>query len=81
MIKNYWKSLKRPAKVELANSLDTTPEYLRHVFLYGKPAGAVMARGIERVTGGAVTAAELRPDLFGPIELIDSDVPVRNISV
>ncbi len=67
MIEQYWKSLKRPAKVALADSLDTSAEYLRQVFLYAKPVGAKLARGIERETSGAVTAVDLRPDLFGPI--------------
>jgi DNA-binding transcriptional regulator YdaS (Cro superfamily) len=72
MIKKYWKSLNRPAKDDLATRLGTTTEYLRQVFLYDKPAGAIMARGIERETAGAITAVELRPDLFGPIDLSKS---------
>jgi DNA-binding transcriptional regulator YdaS (Cro superfamily) len=67
-MKKYWKSLKAKGKAELADRLDTTPEYLRQVFLYDKPAGAKLAREIERETSGAVTAIDLRPDLFGPIE-------------
>ena len=67
MIKKYWNSLKAAGKSELAARLNTTPGYLRQVFLYGKPVGAKLARDIERETNGDVTAVELRPDLFGPI--------------
>jgi DNA-binding transcriptional regulator YdaS (Cro superfamily) len=81
MIESYWKSLSRSAKVALANSLDTSPEYLRHVFLYDKQAGPVMVRGIERETGGVITAAELRPDLFGPLDLPQSASVGVNVSV
>lgn len=81
MIKEYWKSLNKPAKNELAAQLGTTSEYLRQVFLYGKSAGAIMARNIERETGGHVTAVELRPDLFGPLESVNSASPVNNVSV
>jgi DNA-binding transcriptional regulator YdaS (Cro superfamily) len=56
----------------LADSLDTSAEYLRQVFLYEKPVGAKLAREIERETSGAVTAIELRPDLFGPITDVKS---------
>jgi DNA-binding transcriptional regulator YdaS (Cro superfamily) len=72
MMKEYWKALKAKGKAELAGRLDTTPEYLRHVFLYDKPAGAKLARDIERETSGAVTAIDLRPDLFGPITDVKS---------
>ena len=72
MIKQFWKSLKRPAKVDLATRLGTSTEYLRQVFVYDKSVGAKLARDIERETSGAVTAVELRPDLFGPIELSKS---------
>lgn len=67
MTKTYWSSLKASGKADLAARLDTTPGYLRQVFLYGKPVGAKLARDIERETNGDVTAIELRPDLFGPI--------------
>ncbi len=67
MIKNYWKSLNAKSKRELAKRLDTSPGYLRQVFLYGKPVGAKLARDLEFATNGDVTAVELRPDLFGPI--------------
>lgn len=67
MIKDYWKSLKANGKADLATRLDTTTAYLRHVFLYDKQVGAKLARDIERETDGKVTAAILRPDLFGPL--------------
>lgn len=66
-MKKYWKSLKSKGKAELAERLKTTPEYLRHVFLYDKQPGAKLAREIERETNGEVTAIDLRPDLFGPM--------------
>ncbi len=66
-MKKYWKSLKAKGKADLAERLDTTPEYLRQVFLYGKQVGARLARNIERETEGEVTSVDLRPDLFGPI--------------
>lgn len=67
MIKKYWKSLDAKGKSDLAERLDTSPGYLRQVFLYAKPVGARLARDLERETNGEVTAVELRPDLFGPI--------------
>lgn len=67
MIKKYWKSLNAKGKSDLAERLGTSPGYLRQVFLYGKPIGAKLARDLELATNGDVTAVELRPDLFGPI--------------
>jgi DNA-binding transcriptional regulator YdaS (Cro superfamily) len=80
MIKKYWESLKANGKADLASRLDTTPGYLRQVFLYGKPVGAKLARDIERETNGVVTALELRPDLFGPIHS-HSATSVATVSV
>lgn len=53
----------------LAEKCGTSPEYLWQVatgWRARKPS-VDLARKIEEATAGAVTRAELRPDIFGPL--------------
>lgn len=55
---------------DLAQAIPVNPQYLwqlAHAWR-GKRPSAAMARAIEQVTGGQVTRAELRPDIFGDME-------------
>lgn len=38
-----------------------------YFWLAGRPVSPIFAVKIEQATGGAVTRAELRPDLFGEV--------------
>ncbi|MCB1934145.1 MAG: helix-turn-helix domain-containing protein [Candidatus Accumulibacter sp.] len=49
----------------LAAACDTKPIYLRHVALGHSKASPKLAMAIERHTDRQVTAASLRPDIWG----------------
>lgn len=53
---------------DLAAAIPTSPQYLWQMATgwRNKRPSRLMAEAIERVTGGAVTREELRPDIFGP---------------
>ena len=65
MTRQYWATLNLSQKKELAKRVGTSHEYLRHIFMHGKTSGPHMALLIEKATAGKITAALLRPDLFG----------------
>lgn len=62
-LKKCWADMDSDQKKQLADSLGTTVEYLRQVFLYGKQTGALRAKKLGQNTG--LEAADFRPDLFG----------------
>lgn len=47
-----------------ARALKVTPQVVNHWRFRGVPPGR--CRQIEEMTGGEVTAAQLKPDVFGP---------------
>lgn len=60
--------IKDRARAEaLAAACKTKVIYLRHVALGHRKASTTLARLIEQHSGGKVTAAELRPDVWGEI--------------
>lgn len=51
----------------LARTADTKAVWLRQIaFGHGRPS-AELCRRLEAASGGEITRAELRPDLFGPV--------------
>lgn len=58
----YWRSLTSQEKKDLAENVNTTSAYLRQVFLYGKPAGALLAAALGKKTD--LGAESFRPDIF-----------------
>lgn len=61
----YWKNLAPEAKKAFAEKLETSPAYLSQVANGHRNGSPAFAIAIERETGGAVTRAEIRPDIFG----------------
>lgn len=55
------------ARKTLADALGTSPDYLWQIATgwQGRKASPKLALAIEEATGGKVTRAELRPDLWG----------------
>lgn len=66
-LKDVWRSWSRDEREALAKEAGTTHEYLRMIFTNSKKPGALMAVRIDKATGGAVAASQLRPDIFGPL--------------
>ena len=60
---SYLKKLPRGGKKSLAQNLGLPPSYLSRLISGDRAITAERALDIERVTGGAVTRHELRPDL------------------
>lgn len=54
-------------KAAFARALNVEPPYINKM-LRDKHVPTEQCRNIERATGGRVTAAQLRPDVFGPID-------------
>lgn len=65
-MKSFWKGLAKSEKEEYAKKVGTSAEYLRQVFMYGKPVGHEMAQKIEVHIG--IPRHELRPDIYPPEE-------------
>lgn len=63
--KDYWRALSPEDKRKFAASVGREPDYLAHIANGFKRAGPQLAPLIERATNGAVTRADLRPDIFG----------------
>lgn len=55
-----------PALAALAHSAEVSPSTLYMIALGHKRPGPALAARIDASTGGQVTRAELRPDVFGP---------------
>lgn len=64
-LRDVWRAWSRSEREALAKEAGTTHEYLRMIFTNQKKPGALMAVRIDKATGGAVTAEQLRPDIFG----------------
>lgn len=64
MYVEYWKSLNVTEKQNLALSVNTSPNYLRHVMYGRKMAGFKLAQDLHLVTGGRVNKSVLRPDIY-----------------
>lgn len=62
--KEFWKGLSVDQRQALADSLNTSTEYLRLVFMHDKKTGPQRARRIAAFSGGAVGAHEFCPDAF-----------------
>ncbi|WP_413722663.1 transcriptional regulator [Sodalis sp. RH24] len=61
----FWDALSKSERAILAEQVKTSPGYLRLVFKGYKKAGFELAQKLEEVTGGTVTKADLRPDIYG----------------
>jgi DNA-binding transcriptional regulator YdaS (Cro superfamily) len=64
----YQQALERGEGDVLAARIGTSLGYLSQVAHGHRRAGVLTISRIERATGGEVTAADLRPDLFGLAE-------------
>lgn len=53
------------ARSKLARAIAASPDYLYQVATNRRQASPVLAFKIEQATNGAVTRADLRPDIFG----------------
>lgn len=65
-IKTYYTSLNAEGKRAFAARMGTSTAYLSQLANNFRKPGFKTLAVIERATDGAVTRAELRPDLFGP---------------
>lgn len=63
-MKNYWDQLTVKQQEDLAAVLKTSTDYLRQVFNGYRTVSAKRAIAIDKATSGAVTRAELLPDIF-----------------
>lgn len=63
----YFKDKKRGAKDALAKDLGITRTWMSQIINGRQVCSPELAVEIERITGGAVTRKELRPDLFGEV--------------
>lgn len=61
---SYWLSLSRQQRQIIARTCDVSVGYLRLVAGGHRKASWILAQRIERASGGAVTAKQLRPDIF-----------------
>jgi DNA-binding transcriptional regulator YdaS (Cro superfamily) len=68
-MKRYWDSLTQQERSNLARRVGSSAGYLRLVFTGHKKAGFVLAQRLEVETAGAITKAELRPDIYPTPEL------------
>ncbi|HEX7122446.1 MAG TPA: YdaS family helix-turn-helix protein [Gemmatimonadaceae bacterium] len=57
-----------PVFAAVAKRASCSPATLYMVSRGNKRAGPKLARAIETATSGEVTAAEIRPDYFGPLQ-------------
>jgi DNA-binding transcriptional regulator YdaS (Cro superfamily) len=70
-LRSYFNSLSAEDRADFLAAVGTSESYLRKAMSVGS-IGPRMAALIESVTNGAVTRAELRPDIFGPIPSQDT---------
>jgi len=52
-------------QTNLANAIGVSPSFVNQWLSGQRPVPATRCRGIELATGGRVTCANLRPDVFG----------------
>lgn len=60
----YWDQLPRDARDSLAEQCKTNRVYLSQIATNFRSPSPAMARRISDATGGAVSLAELRPDVY-----------------
>jgi DNA-binding transcriptional regulator YdaS (Cro superfamily) len=53
------------SQVALAQAIGVHPSFISQWLIGSRPVPAGRCRAIELATGGVITAAELRPDIFG----------------
>jgi DNA-binding transcriptional regulator YdaS (Cro superfamily) len=63
-MKRYLNSIDEKERIAVAEKAGTTVGYLWQISGNHRKPGALLARKIERVTGGRVKASSLRPDYF-----------------
>lgn len=52
-------------QTSLANAIGVSPSFVNQWLTGARPVPATRCRAIEDATGGKITRAELRPDVFG----------------
>jgi len=62
--KEYWKSLNKEQRLELADSLDTTNQVIANIMSGAKMASADFAHAISKATDYKVPLCEFRPLTF-----------------
>lgn len=61
-LKQYWQTLSKQQRQELANACNTSPDYLYQIALGNRNASGALAIDLERETGGAVMADDVCPN-------------------
>jgi DNA-binding transcriptional regulator YdaS (Cro superfamily) len=64
-LQQYFSEEPRGAKIEMAEHLGISVEWMSKLINLKRQPSPVLARAIEDATGGLVTRKDLRPDLFG----------------
>lgn len=64
-LKEYFDALPYGSKKVLADKVGITQTWIALLISNSRKASVVLAKKIEVATNGAVTAKELRPDIFG----------------
>lgn len=67
-MRSFLNSVDQVERERIAEACETTVDYFWQIAGKHRKPGALLARKIELHTDGRVTAAELRPDIFGKIE-------------
>ncbi|MGG2141657.1 YdaS family helix-turn-helix protein [Candidatus Symbiopectobacterium sp.] len=63
-MKEFWDTLTIAEQHKLAHKVGSSRGYLRLIFNGYKKVGFSLARSLEEATDGAVTKAQLRPDIY-----------------
>jgi len=71
-LRSYFNALPLHERHDFCRRCGTTIGYLRKAMSVGQ-IGPKLAAAIELHTNGFVTREDLRPDIFGPIPLLDGD--------
>lgn len=64
-LQDYFSEEPRGAKIEMAEHLGISVEWMSKLINLKRQPSPMLARAIEDATGGLVTRKDLRPDLFG----------------
>ena len=62
-LRRYYRALNKDQQVVFAQKIGTSTGHLPQIFLGYKPCNAVYAIRIDKVTGGAVSMCDCRPDI------------------
>ena len=65
--KDFYKKLSAEEKRELGKNANLSLQYLSHLANGHRNAGLKMIIRLEKATNGALTRAEIRPDIFGAL--------------